>query len=227
MNSEAKKFNAFGKEWWDPNGRFVSLHRINPLRYGYFVEKGGDPKGRTLLDVGCGGGILSEEFAKGGAEVTAIDLSPVSINAAKEHAAESGLEIDYRVTPVEEVEGEFDIVVCAEVLEHVDHLETFIGNCAARLKEGGHFFFSTLNKTLLSRFLAIFMAEDILGMVPRGTHEYERFIKPSDLVRLFRGGGIDVKEVRGMVYDPFILDFRIGRSTSVNYLGYGVKEKKV
>lgn len=230
---------GWGREdWWNPKGRFASLHRINPLRFNYFSSKMGGLKGKTILDIGCGGGILAEEFAKGGAVVTGIDLSPVAIDVARAHAEASGLEIDYRVTspaqlvdnpplPPFEKGGQggsgYDAVICAEVLEHVDDLEGFIKGSTNLLKEGGYFFFSTINKTPLARVFAIFMAEDILGMVPTGTHDYKRFIRPSRLVGLLKVNGVDVEEIKGMTFDVWGWRFRLSDNTAINYLGYGVK----
>jgi len=250
MSAEFQKFDAFGKEWWDPMGKLASLHRINPLRFNYFVSKLGDIKGKRVLDIGCGGGILSEEFAKTGAQVSGIDLSPVAIDTAKAHAKESGLKIDYRLisvsqlltppTPLFSKEGEqrgvsstgadlksvptYDAVVCAEVLEHVDDLAGFLRDCCKLLKKGGLFFFSTINKTISARFFAIFVAEN-LRMVPKGTHDYNRFIKPSTLVDLLQYNNIEVEEIKGMTFDPLNLEFRISGNTNINYLGYGVKRE--
>lgn len=227
MTTESEKFEKLGSEWWNPAGKLFSLHRINPLRFGYFSEIAGDLKGKKALDIGCGGGILAEKFAEAGAVVTGVDLSPVAIEAAKAHAKESGLSIDYRVasssTLVEEHPEEFDIVVCAEVLEHVDGLESFLRDSLAMLKPGGLFFFGTINKTLKARFFAIFVAEDVLGMVPRGTHDYNRFVRPSVLKDILEKNGVEIKELKGMTYDPLKLEFKISNDTTVNYLGYAKK----
>ncbi len=220
-------FEAFADDWWDPKGRLKSLHTINPLRFGYYKEQVKNLNGFKVLDVGCGGGLLSEEFAKKGALVTGVDLSPVSIKAAKKHAEESGLKIDYRhcaITDLEKEDDGFDAVICAEVLEHVDDLEGFIKDCAGFLKAGGFFFFSTLNKTFRSRFFAVYVAEDILGMVPQGTHDYNRFIKPSRLTRILRENAIEVKDLAGLTFEPWSLSFKLSKNLSINYLGYGVKE---
>ena len=232
MNLESQKFDSFGKEWWDPKGRFASLHKINPLRFNYFTNKIGGLTGKRVLDIGCGGGILSEEFAKAGALVTGIDLSPVAIDAAKAHAKESELEIDYRLISVSQLitdlkaggyrEDGYDAVICAEVLEHVDDLAGFLKDCCGLLKKDGYFFFSTINKTVSARFFAIFIAENF-NMVPKGTHDYKRFIRPSILVDLLKKNSVAVEEIKGMTFDPLHFEFKISESTNINYLGYGVK----
>ncbi|HHL40427.1 MAG TPA: bifunctional 2-polyprenyl-6-hydroxyphenol methylase/3-demethylubiquinol 3-O-methyltransferase UbiG [Deltaproteobacteria bacterium] len=238
MNDEAKKFDEYGREWWDPKGRLFSLHRINPLRFEYFRDVAcrrlGGLEGKKVLDVGCGGGLLSERFAAEAAAVTAIDLSPVAIEAAKGHAAQSGLHIDYRVCSVEELKaaheaaGEpspYDIVVCAEVLEHVDDPAAFLAGALSMLGPGGLFFFGTINRTLRARLLAIFVAEDILGMVPPGTHEFRKFIKPSHLKEIMESCGVTMEGLRGMSFSPWRLEFVLSDDTTVNYLGYGVKRR--
>jgi len=224
-------FDTFKKDWWDPEGRLKSLHTINPLRFGYFLEKAaalaGGLSGKRVLDIGCGGGILSESFAKEGAEVTGIDLSPTAIEAGAEHAEENGLLVEYRVSSVsdlsEERRGYYDIVVCSEVVEHVDDLEGFLRDALSMLKHGGLFFFSTINKTLRARLLAVFVAEDVLGMIPPGTHDYTRFVKPSELVRILRDNSVEAEEIKGMSFSPLTFGFKISKDTSVNYLGFGIK----
>jgi 2-polyprenyl-6-hydroxyphenyl methylase/3-demethylubiquinone-9 3-methyltransferase len=225
---ESRKFDAYGSQWWDPAGALFSLHRINPLRFAYFSEKAGDLSGRTVLDVGCGGGLLAERFASSGAMVTGIDLSPVAIEAARRHAGESGLDIDYRVASPAALAGDasvkpFDIVVCAEVLEHVDDIRAFLAETLKMLKPGGVFFFGTINKTLKARLLAVFVAEDVLGMVPRGTHDFRRFVRPSLLMEILGENGVELKGLKGMSYDPLRLEFTLSADVSVNYLGYALK----
>lgn len=224
--SETEKFNKYGRDWWNPEGGMFALHMINKLRFDYFISILGDVTGKTVADIGCGGGLLSEEFARRGARVTGVDLSPTAIDAAKEHAVKSGLSIDYRNCAIKELvdKGEtFDIVICAEMLEHVDDLKSTVKDSASLLSNGGHYLFETINKTLKARFLAVFMAENVLNFVARGTHDYNKFIKPSTLVNLLRENGIDVKEIKGMSYDILNRQFKLSDSTDVNYIGYGIK----
>ncbi len=231
--TETKKFAAFDlDDWWGEKGRLVSLQRINPIRFGYFEETanrlGHKIEGAAVLDAGCGGGVLSESFARAGAKVTGIDLSPVGIEVAKKHAKLSELETEYSVTSVEEHlkshSEAYDIVVCAEVLEHVDDIEAFLESTLKMLKPGGLFFFGTLNKTLKSRLFAIFVAEDLLHMLPRGTHDYARFVRPSLLVKILKKNNVIAEDIKGMSYSPLALDFKLSGDTSVNYLGVGIKE---
>ncbi len=223
--AETEKFNKMGKDWWNPEGKMGALHMINPVRFDYFNSRLGNLKGKKVLDIGCGGGLLSEAFAAKGAVVTGVDLSPVAIEAAKKHADESGLEIDYRNCGLSEIEeNDFDIVVCAEMLEHVDDLAGMISESSAKVKAGGHYLFETINKTAKAWFFAIFMAENVLNFVGRGTHNFDRFIKPSRLATLLKENGIAVKEVKGMTFNPLNWQFSISNSTDINYIGYGIKE---
>ena len=222
--SETEKFNKMGKNWWDKKGNMAALHMINPIRFEYFKKVIGDIKGKRVLDIGCGGGLLSEEFARKGASVTGVDLSPVAIEAAKKHAEESGLEIDYRNCALADIkEKDYDIVVCAEMLEHVNDISLMIAESAAKVKKGGLYLFETINKTPAAWFFAIFMAENVLNFVGRGTHAYEKFIRPSHLAKLLADNDITVKEVKGMTFSPLEWKFSISDSTSINYIGYGVK----
>jgi len=227
MTTESEKFEKYGQEWWNPTGKLFSLHRINPLRFEYFSGAAGDLAGKKVLDIGCGGGLLAEKFAGAGASVTGIDLSPVAIEAARKHAGETGLAIDYRVSSPAKLAPEhkeaFEIIVCAEVLEHVDDLGAFLKDSLSMLKPGGLFFFGTLNKTLKSRFFAIFVAEDLLGMVPKGTHDYRKFVRPSELRDILAENGVEIIELKGMSYDPLRFEFKLSNDTTVNYLGYAKK----
>lgn len=231
MTTEAQKFDSFKDEWWNPTGRLFSLHKINPLRFEYFSKIAGGLNGKAVLDIGCGGGLLSEEFAKAGAVVTGIDLSPVAVEAAEKHAAGSGLAIDYRLSSPtgflkENPDRRFDIIVCAEVLEHVDDLSAFLKDAIAMLKAGGQFFFGTINKTVKARLLAVFVAENLLHMLPKGTHDYKRFVRPSVLRRHLEENNVEMMEIKGMSYDPLRLEFELSDDPSVNYLGYGVKREE-
>jgi 2-polyprenyl-6-hydroxyphenyl methylase/3-demethylubiquinone-9 3-methyltransferase len=224
-------FDTFKKDWWATDGRLKSLHTINPLRFGYFSDKAeAFAEGlveKRVLDIGCGGGILSESFAKAGAVVTGIDLASTAIEAASEHASEGELDIEYKVCTVSELAAErkeyYDCIACSEVVEHVDDLEGFLKDALSMLKPGGLFFFSTINKTLRARFLAVFVAEDILRMIPPGTHDYARFVRPSELVRILRDNSVEAEEIKGMSFNPLSFEFRISKDTSVNYLGFAVK----
>lgn len=227
MTTESEKFDNLGSDWWNPSGRLFSLHLINPLRFDYFAAKAGDLKHARVLDIGCGGGLLSERFASNEALVTGIDLSPVAIDAAKKHSNEAGLTIDYRVLPpsglLKENPKPFNIIICAEVLEHVDDLKGFLADALNMLRPGGLFFFSTINKTVRARLFAVFAAENILCMIPKGTHDFNKFIKPSLLVRILKENNVETMEIKGMSLDPLTLEFKISSDTSMNYLGYGVK----
>ena len=223
--SETEKFNQMGKEWWAPKGRMSALHMINPIRFEYFSKRIGALKGKKVLDIGCGGGLMAEEFAKKGAIVTGVDLSPVAIDAATKHAGENSLDIEYLNMSVSDLKkSNFDIVICAEMLEHVDDLEKMIAESSAKVACGGLYLFETINKTAAAWFFAVFMAENVLNFVGKGTHSYEKFIRPSRLTAILKENGISVKEIKGMTFNPLEWEFRISNSTSVNYIGYGVKE---
>lgn len=231
MTLNPHPFDSFKDDWWNPEGPLKSLHQIIPLRFEYFSarikEELGALEGKKILDVGCGGGLVSERFALAGAMVTGIDVSIPSIEAAKEHAVKQGLNIDYRAMEVSSFSAEnkaaFDCVVSSEVLEHVENLPEFIKDAASMLKKGGLFLFSTINKTIMAKFLAIFMAEDVLRILPKGTHDYARFVKPSELARLLRENSVVVKDVRGISLSLSERGFKISKDTSINYIGYGIK----
>jgi 2-polyprenyl-6-hydroxyphenyl methylase/3-demethylubiquinone-9 3-methyltransferase len=229
MNAEQKKFDSFADDdWWSPTGRLFSLQKINPLRFEYFSGVAGDLKDKRVLDVGCGGGILSESFARAGARVTGIDLSQTAIETAKRHAKKSGLEIEYHAASpsdfLKKRPKKFDIIICAEVLEHVDDPAGFLKDTLKMLKARGRFFFGTINRTLKARIFAVFVAENVLKMLPRGTHDFKRFIRPSELVRILKENGLEAEELKGMSYDPLKLEFELSKDTSVNYLGHALKK---
>ncbi|MBB6599682.1 bifunctional 2-polyprenyl-6-hydroxyphenol methylase/3-demethylubiquinol 3-O-methyltransferase UbiG [Luteimonas sp. MC1825] len=219
--SELDKFAALATRWWDPDGPQKPLHALNPVRLAYVQARAPLP-GRRVLDVGCGGGLLSEAMARTGAEVTAIDLADELVKVARLHGLESGLKVDYRLQSVEaladEMPGAFDTVTCMEMLEHVPDPGAILGACARLLKPGGRLFVSTLNRTPAAFALAIVGAEYIARLLPRGTHQYRDFIKPSELAAWLRGVGLELEDVSGMVYEPGRNAARLSSRTDVNYL---------
>ncbi|GAB1424797.1 MAG: bifunctional 2-polyprenyl-6-hydroxyphenol methylase/3-demethylubiquinol 3-O-methyltransferase UbiG [Thauera sp.] len=219
--AELQKFSELAHRWWDPASEFKPLHDINPLRLGWINGKA-DLLDKTVLDVGCGGGILAESMASAGARVTGIDLSEKALSVARLHLFESGLSVDYRLISAEDLAEEmpvhFDVVTCMEMLEHVPDPASTIAACARLVKPGGHVFFSTLNRNLKAYVQAIIGAEYVLNMLPRGTHEYAKFIKPSELSRHCRNAGLDTHELIGLSYNPLSRVYSLGRDTDVNYL---------
>ncbi|MFT3757686.1 bifunctional 2-polyprenyl-6-hydroxyphenol methylase/3-demethylubiquinol 3-O-methyltransferase UbiG [Thauera sp.] len=219
--NEVQKFSELAHRWWDPASEFKPLHEINPLRLGWIDSKAG-LAGKTVLDIGCGGGILAEGMASLGARVTGIDLSEKALSVARLHLFESGHSVDYRLISAEayadEAPAHFDVVTCMEMLEHVPDPASTIAACARLVKPGGHVFFSTINRNLKAYALAIVGAEYVLNMLPRGTHEYEKFIKPSELSRYCRNADLDMEELIGMSYNPLTQVYSLGRDTDVNYL---------
>ncbi|WP_114151985.1 bifunctional 2-polyprenyl-6-hydroxyphenol methylase/3-demethylubiquinol 3-O-methyltransferase UbiG [Chromobacterium haemolyticum] len=219
--TEIDKFSQLAHKWWDMSGEFKPLHEINPLRLG-FIDERAAIAGKQVLDVGCGGGILAESMAARGAAVTGIDLAKKSLKVAQLHSLESGVAVDYRCVAVEELAEEapasFDVVTCMEMLEHVPDPQSVVRSCASLVKPGGWVFFSTLNRNAKSYLLAVVGAEYVLNMLPRGTHEYARFLKPSELSRMARNAGLDMDAVRGMSYNPLTRIYSLGEDTTVNYL---------
>ena len=219
--AELQKFSELAHRWWDPASEFKPLHDINPLRLSWINGKA-DLLDKTVLDVGCGGGILAESMASAGARVTGIDLSEKALSVARLHLFESGLSVDYRLISAEDLAEEmpahFDVVTCMEMLEHVPDPASTIAACARLVKPGGHVFFSTLNRNLKAYVQAIIGAEYVLNMLPRGTHEYAKFIKPSELSRHCRNAGLDTHELIGLSYNPLSRVYSLGRDTDVNYL---------
>ena len=223
---ELDKFNALANRWWDPEGPQKPLHALNPARLGYVRERT-TLRGARMLDVGCGAGLLSEALAREGAHVTAIDLGPDLIKIAKLHTLESGVEVDYRLTSVEalaeESPGSFDAIVCMEMLEHVPDPGAIIAACATLLKPGGRLFLSTLNRTPAAFALAIVGAEYIARMLPKGTHHYRDFIKPSELAAWLRAADVELEDMSGLIYNPLNHTARVGGRTDVNYLACAMK----
>ena len=219
--AELDKFGELAHRWWDPNSEFKPLHDINPLRLDW-IDRSLGLAGKRILDVGCGGGLLSEGMAVRGAQVTGIDLSEKPLSVARLHLLESGQKVDYRKISVEalaeEMPGEFDVVTCLEMLEHVPNPSSVVSACARLVKPGGQVFLSTLNRNPKSYLFAVLGAEYILNMLPKGTHDYARFIKPSELSRWAKLGGLEPQELIGMSYNPLTKKYWLGQDTSVNYL---------
>ncbi len=223
-NADPQELNKFGDlahRWWDPNSEFKPLHDINPLRLGW-IDRNCGLKGRKIIDVGCGGGLLSEGMAALGAEVTGIDLGEKALGVAKLHLLESGLKVDYRHIAAEDMAkhepASFDVVTCLEMLEHVPDPASIVRACAQMVKPGGTVFFSTISRNPKAYLFAVIGAEYILNMLPRGTHDYARFLRPAELARLCREAGLSVAEVVGMSYNPLVRTYSLGSDTSVNYL---------
>jgi len=219
--AELDKFNELAHRWWDPQGPQKALHALNPARLGYVAART-TLRGARGLDVGCGGGLLSEALAGEGAEVTALDLAPDLLKIARLHGLESGVKVDYRQMPVEALAAEmpesFDAITCMEMLEHVPDPASVLRACATLLKPGGQLFLSTLNRTPAAFALAIVGAEYVARLLPKGTHRYQDFIRPSELAAWLREGGLQLEDVSGLVYEPWRNAARIGRRTDVNYL---------
>ncbi|HYL03448.1 MAG TPA: bifunctional 2-polyprenyl-6-hydroxyphenol methylase/3-demethylubiquinol 3-O-methyltransferase UbiG [Steroidobacteraceae bacterium] len=220
-HAELGRFERIAARFWDPRGEFRPLHLVNPLRT-RFIAARVPLAGSRVLDVGCGGGLLAEALAGAGARVTGIDLAPGMIEVARLHAAESAVSIDYRVVGAEELlaaePGGFDVVTCMEMLEHVPDPPAIVQACAKLAKPGGLVFFSTINRNAKSFVFAIIGAEYVLRLLPRGTHEYARFIRPSELSRACRDAGLAVFDLTGMTYNPITKAYALGRDVGVNYL---------
>ncbi|CAE6759723.1 bifunctional 2-polyprenyl-6-hydroxyphenol methylase/3-demethylubiquinol 3-O-methyltransferase UbiG [Xanthomonas arboricola] len=224
--SELDKFAALANRWWDADGPQKPLHALNPVRLDYVSARLG-LAGARVLDVGCGGGLLSESMARLGAQVTAIDLAPELVKVARLHSLESGVQVDYRVQSVEDLAaeqpGSFDAVTCMEMLEHVPDPTAIIRACASLLKPGGKLFLSTLNRTPAAFALAVVGAEYIARLLPKGTHHYKDFIKPAELAAWLRSAELQLEDVSGMLYEPWRNRARLSSRTEVNYLAYAVK----
>ncbi len=220
-HNEIAKFEALATRWWDPESEFRTLHQINPLRLDFINERA-PLEGKKVLDVGCGGGILSESMATRGARVTGIDMGEKPLSVAKLHLKESGLEVDYRQTTTEALAIEepesFDIITCMEMVEHVPDPASVINACSRLVRPGGELFFSTINRTPKAWLFAIVGAEYLLNILPKGTHTYEKFIRPSELEKWARESGLVSKEITGMHYNPFTDHYWLAPGVEVNYL---------
>ena len=218
---EVDKFNELAHKWWDERSEFKPLHQINPLRLNFIHEKV-NLKNKKVLDVGCGGGILSESMTKLGADVTGIDMGEKVINIAKLHALQSKLDIDYQCISLEALTSKhepiFDVITCMEMLEHVPEPSNIVSLCAKLLKPGGTLFMSTINRNIKAYLFAVIGAEYILKLLPRGTHDYEKFIKPSELIAWCRQENLNIKTLVGMTYNPITEVYKLGDDVSVNYL---------
>ena len=224
--AELDKFDDLAQRWWDPRGPQKALHALNPARLGYVAERV-QLRDAAVLDVGCGGGLLSEALAQAGAKVTAIDLAPNLLKVARLHGLESGIKVDYREMPVEalaeQAPASFDAITCMEMLEHVPEPASIIEACAKLLKPGGRLFLSTLNRTPAAFALAIVGAEYVARMLPKGTHQYRDFIKPSELAKWLREAGLELEDVSGLMYEPWRNSARVISRTDINYLACASK----
>ncbi|HKA43907.1 MAG TPA: bifunctional 2-polyprenyl-6-hydroxyphenol methylase/3-demethylubiquinol 3-O-methyltransferase UbiG [Burkholderiales bacterium] len=218
---ELEKFSELAHRWWDPNAEFRPLHEINPLRLDH-IDRMATLKGKLVLDVGCGGGILSESMAARGARVTGIDLADKALKVAQLHLLESGLEVEYRLIEAESLAREmphrFDVITCMELLEHVPEPAATVRACGELVRPGGHLFFATINRNLKSYLFAVLGAEYVLRLLPRGTHDYAKFIKPSELAAMCRSAGLSVSSLTGMTYNPLAKTYALGPVADVNYI---------
>lgn len=225
--SEIAKFEKMAANWWDVNGECKPLHDINPLRLA-FIKEHATLVGANVLDIGCGGGILSESLAESGAQVTGIDLSEAAIGAAKTHNASQPNKVYYQVTAAETLAEsnpeQFDIITCMELLEHVPDPAQLIQSCAKLVKPGGKVFFSTINRNPKAYLYTVLGAEYVLKMLPKGTHDYAKFIRPAELATWMRQSGLTLKELKGMQYNPFTRHYHLDANVSVNYLAYCIRE---
>ncbi len=221
-STEIKKFADLASRWWDKESEFKPLHDINPLRLGYIEQYVGNLNGKTIIDVGCGGGILSDSMAAKGAIVTGIDMGEAQLSVAKLHQLESGQKVDYQQKTVESIAQEkpqqFDVVTCMEMLEHVPDPASVIAACAKLVKPNGHLFFSTINRTAKAFAFAIVGAEYVLNMLPKGTHQYDKFIKPSELARWSRAANLNLNHSTGLHYNPLSGTYKLADGLDVNYM---------
>jgi 2-polyprenyl-6-hydroxyphenyl methylase/3-demethylubiquinone-9 3-methyltransferase len=221
--AEVNKFEELASRWWDPSSEFKPLHDINPLRIDYINERAA-LKGQKVIDVGCGGGLLSEGMAQLGAQVTGIDMGEAPLTVARLHQHETGVQVDYQRTTAEQLAEQnphnFDVCTCLEMLEHVPDPASVIEACAKLVKPGGQLFFSTINRNPKSYLFAIIGAEYVLRMLPKGTHDFRKFIRPSELERWARSAGLALKELTGMSFNPLTQQYKLGNDVDVNYLAW-------
>jgi 2-polyprenyl-6-hydroxyphenyl methylase/3-demethylubiquinone-9 3-methyltransferase len=219
--SELQKFSDLAHRWWDPTSEFRPLHEINPLRLEW-INARVPLAGKTVADIGCGGGILAESMAKKGAQVTGIDLSEKALKVADLHSLESGVQVRYELIPAEELAAReparYDVVTCMEMLEHVPDPAAIVQACATIVKPGGHIFFSTINRNPKSYLFAVIGAEYLLRLLPKGTHDYAKFIKPAELAQFIRNAGLTLNTLKGMTYNPVTKIYSLNQDTDVNYL---------
>jgi 2-polyprenyl-6-hydroxyphenyl methylase/3-demethylubiquinone-9 3-methyltransferase len=224
---ELEKFSALAHRWWDPHSEFKPLHQINPLRLDW-IDRLAPLAGKSALDIGCGGGILTEAMARRGARVKGIDLSDKALKVAQLHSLESRITVDYEAVSAEDLAlrspSAFDVVTCMELLEHVPEPASTVRACAGLARPGGDVFFSTINRNLKAYLLAVIGAEYVLKLLPKGTHDYAKFIKPSELARHCRDSGLAVRSIIGMTYNPLARTYALGEDTDVNYLVHAVRE---
>ncbi|MCU7554073.1 bifunctional 2-polyprenyl-6-hydroxyphenol methylase/3-demethylubiquinol 3-O-methyltransferase UbiG [Alteromonas sp. ASW11-19] len=226
---EIDKFGDLASRWWDPEGEFKPLHAINPLRLDFIAQHCDGLFDKQVVDIGCGGGILAESMARAGAKVTGIDMAERSLEVARLHGLESGITVDYQVSTAEDFAhshaGKYDVVTCMEMLEHVPEPASVVAACAKLVKPGGHVFFSTLNRNIKSYLMGIVGAEYVLGLVPKGTHEHGRFIKPSELMRMTDNAALFSRHITGLHMDPLTQAFYLSdKNVDVNYLLHTVSE---
>ncbi|OXY82854.1 bifunctional 2-polyprenyl-6-hydroxyphenol methylase/3-demethylubiquinol 3-O-methyltransferase UbiG [Oceanimonas doudoroffii] len=224
---EIDKFEAMASRWWDLEGDFRPLHNINPLRLGWIADKADGLFGKQVIDIGCGGGILSESLAREGAEVTGVDMGREPLAVARLHALESGVSVNYRQATAEQMAeeqpGQYELVTCMEMLEHVPEPASVVAACARLAKPGANLVFSTINRNPKAWLLMIGAAEHLLKMVPKGTHDHRKFIRPAELCRFIEAAGLVVKDIQGVVYRPLQGDFKLSHDADVNYMVHAIK----
>lgn len=228
--AEIKKFSDLASRWWDKESEFKPLHEINPLRLNYIMQHANGLKGKQVVDIGCGGGILSDSMSAEGAKVIGIDMGEAPLSVAKLHQLESGQSVDYQQITAEELAekmpASFDVVTCMEMIEHVPDPSSVVAACAKLVKPDGHVFFSTINRTLKAFTFAIVGAEYILRMLPKGTHQYEKFVKPSELANWSRDSSLQIDNIIGMHYNPITRHYKLAEGVDVNYIVHAKPETK-